>query len=205
MEADEVLDIYEDNQYFCKDIISFDQNSVFIDVGAYLGDSLKPFLENTQNYCFKKAICFELNKSIYDKLCNIVEEYNENIKSRIEVINKGISDKEETINYISTEGSSHIGSEGAEIGYLSTLDKCIADEMPTLIKMDIEGAELSALKGGSEIIKKFKPDLAICIYHKFQDVWEIPEYIKSLVPEYKIYFRHHSKTLIETVCYATIR
>ncbi|MFI3174418.1 MAG: FkbM family methyltransferase [Bacillota bacterium] len=68
--------------------------------------------------------------------------------------------------------------------------------------MDIEGAELVALQGGEQTIKKYKPKLAICIYHKPEDVIELFAYIKNLVPEYKFYIRHYSNTQTETVLYA---
>jgi len=74
----------------------------------------------------------------------------------------------------------------------------------TFIKMDIEGAELNALKGAKKTIIANTPKLAISIYHQLNDLWEIPIYIKQLVPEYKLYVRHHSKTIAETVLYACI-
>lgn len=70
--------------------------------------------------------------------------------------------------------------------------------------MDVEGAELESLKGASGTIQRYKPKLAICIYHKPEDMTEIPLYIKSLVPEYKLYVRHHSNSIAETVLYAII-
>jgi hypothetical protein len=60
----------------------------------------------------------------------------------------------------------------------------------TLIKMDIEGAELNALRGASKIIARDKPRLAVCVYHKFEDIMNIPSYILSLNPEYKLYLRN---------------
>ena len=84
---------------------------------------------------------------------------------------------------------------------MTALDVCVSDPV-TFIKMDIEGAELEALKGSSKIIKKYMPKLAISLYHKKDDILEIPLYIKELVPEYKLYIRHYSNAGVETVLYA---
>ena len=58
-----------------------------------------------------------------------------------------------------------------------------------MVKMDIEGAEMGALKGMAKFIKEQEPYLAICIYHKEQDLHEIAAYIKMLNPEYRLYIR----------------
>ncbi|MBF0582698.1 MAG: FkbM family methyltransferase [Magnetococcales bacterium] len=71
-----------------------------------------------------------------------------------------------------------------------------------VIKMDIEGAEVAALEGASEVIKKFKPRLAISAYHKHQDFWEIPYKIKEKHSDYKLFFGHHSPVWWESVFYA---
>ena len=70
--------------------------------------------------------------------------------------------------------------------------------------MDIEGAEVNALLGAEENIKKQKPKLAICVYHKPEHLWKIPLYIKKIVPDYKLYIRHHTNQEYETVCYAVL-
>ena len=73
-----------------------------------------------------------------------------------------------------------------------------------MIKMDIEGAELEALKGCEDIIRNRKPKLAISIYHKAVDFVDILAYLLSLVPEYKLYYRHYSLYKYETVLYAAV-
>lgn len=71
------------------------------------------------------------------------------------------------------------------------LDEILKDEVITFIKMDIEGSELPALQGAENIIKEQKPKLAICLYHKIEDFWEIPMYIHNLLPEYHFGILHH--------------
>ncbi len=72
----------------------------------------------------------------------------------------------------------------------------------TFIKLDVEGAELEALKGARDTIIREHPKLAICVYHKKEDIWEIPEYILSLSKEYRLYIRHYHWNPSETVLYA---
>ena len=94
------------------------------------------------------------------------------------------------------------GGGGISKAKIVRLDDELANERVSLVKMDIEGSEAAAIKGCEKLIKKYKPALAICVYHKVTDLWELPLLIKSFVPEYKLYLRHHSKTQIETVLYA---
>jgi hypothetical protein len=68
--------------------------------------------------------------------------------------------------------------------------------------MDIEGAELKALKGASDIIRKNRPKLAISVYHKQNDMIDIPLFLKSVIPDYRLYIRHYSIYPAETVLYA---
>ena len=79
--------------------------------------------------------------------------------------------------------------------------------------MDIEGAEMSALKGAKETIDKYKPKLAICLYHSLcfyhvplEDYWNIPLYLHRLVPEYSFYIRNDSlyNDNLQTVLYAVV-
>ena len=97
-------------------------------------------------------------------------------------------------------GSTLLEGEGdINVYALSDLD---LDSKVTLIKMDIEGSELEALKGAEKLIKRDRPRLAICIYHKRQDPVEITNWILELGMDYKLYMRHYSNFGFETVLYA---
>ena len=81
-------------------------------------------------------------------------------------------------------------------------DNIVDQEGVTFIKMDIQGSELAALHGAENTIRKSKPKLAICIYHKPEDLITIPQYIYSVMPDYKLYLRNHQFISKETVLYA---
>lgn len=82
------------------------------------------------------------------------------------------------------------------------LDNILSDREVTFIKMDIEGAEVAALHGAARIISEQKPRLAISIYHRPEDIWEIPGTILCYNPDYKFYLRHYSFSDYDTVLYA---
>jgi len=78
----------------------------------------------------------------------------------------------------------------------------VLTEPPTLIKMDIEGAEYNALLGAEQMIREHHPKLAVCVYHSIEDYIRIPLLIRSFYSGYRFYFRHHSVTSGESVLYA---
>ena len=73
------------------------------------------------------------------------------------------------------------------------------------IKMDIEGAEQQALRGAEKSIRRFKPDMAITVYHSLEDFWQIPQYLVSLNLGYVFYLRHFTIHAEETVLFASAR
>lgn len=192
-------------QYFPHDIIKLKKDEVFIDVGAFDGDTIASFLKESYRK-FDRIFAYELDKNNYLKLLNNINQYDPEIKNRIISYNQGLMNENKTIHYLSgsTTESCIIDGEANETGNVVKLSDHLKNVFPTYIKMDIEGAELEALKGAEETIKKCKPKLAVCVYHNPEHIWQIPFYIKKMLPDYKIYFRHHSNNIIETVCYAVI-
>ena len=71
--------------------------------------------------------------------------------------------------------------------------------------MDIEGSEKEALKGARKTIQKYKPKLAICLYHKPEDIIVLPHYLLELVPEYQFKIRHYTTFSYDTILYAYVK
>jgi hypothetical protein len=75
-------------------------------------------------------------------------------------------------------------------------------EQVDFVKMDIEGSELAALQGAEKTLRKFRPTLAVSVYHNLSDFWTIPRYLESLDLGYKFYLRHFTIHAEETVLFA---
>ncbi|WP_238916545.1 FkbM family methyltransferase [Clostridium sp. YIM B02555] len=194
--------IYEGNQYFTEEIIKLGEDEIFIDAGAANGDTIEKFLSVSGNK-FKKIYAFEPFKDSAKNLSDFVNE--KGISDKVIIENAAVYGKTGLMSFSGTGNwTSHIDSEGAEKINTKKIDEYFKDIPVSFIKMDIEGSEISALYGAEETIKKNKPKLAICIYHQADDLWNIPLILAKMVPEYKIYIRHHYEDLSETVCYAVI-
>ncbi len=199
-DASIMADVCEKNQYFWNDIIGLSDRECFVDIGAFDGDTIKDFVSRTHAR-FERIDAFEVDAINFGSLKANVGHIPE--KDRIRLFNLGVWDSECDITYSIGSSQSTVGS-GEGKGHVVPLDTALPGEKVTFVKMDIEGAELRALRGAGRIIRTQKPRLAICVYHDFKHLWEIPLYIKTLVPEYKIYLRHHTNLEYETVCYAVL-
>ena len=120
---------------------------------------------------------------------------------RITTFNLGIWDRECDINFSVAKTQSTLGV-GESSAHVVPLDDILANQRVSFIKMDIEGAEPHALRGARNLIATQKPKLAICVYHHISHLWEIPAYIRQLVPDHRLFLRHYTNLEYETVCYA---
>ena len=188
--------IREDLQYF--DVFSPVDDEVVIDAGAYDGTTAVQFLEWGKGKV-KKVYSFEFDPVNAAKCEENLKPYAD----KVTIINKGTWNKDEMIYTNATGGvGSSVSLTGNTAVYLTSIDNVVKDERVTFIKMDVEGAELKSLEGARNTIIKHHPRLAICVYHKMSDLYEIPGYILSLVPEYKFLLRHYCSCNFETVLYA---
>jgi FkbM family methyltransferase len=198
-------------QYRCvtaEGPIEAEEGDVVVDAGGCWGDTALYFAFKAGSR--GKVYSFEFlpgNLKVYDRNLAL----NPELASRIEVLPHPVWSSRDVELYISANGpGTFVGTtrrtEGDEVVRTMTIDQLL--QRPDLdrvdfIKMDIEGAELSALQGAEQVLRKFQPRLAITVYHRLSDFWEIPQYIDGLGLGYRFYLRHFTTHAEETVLFAT--
>lgn len=186
-------------EYFGKGGLKVDENEIYVDCGAYDGDSVKDFID-ASNGKYNRIIAFEPDKANYDAM-----QRNLTGISNIELVQAAVGEMSGETRFVAD--SQMGGCVNQELGTVAVRMVSLDDYFHapvTFIKMDIEGAELDALRGAARLIKECHPKLAICVYHKVEDLYTIPKYIKSIVPEYRLKLRQHKPCIYGTVLYAEV-
>ena len=175
---------YDD--YYDFDILNCDQDECMVDLGAYNGDSVLSFINNYGNY--KRIYCYEMTAASMKEMQGNLQDFDDIIYRQVAVGNRNGSiyitevTGDPSSNIVSPEGSTEIP--------IVRLDDDITEPI-TLIKMDIEGSELEALKGAERHIREDKPKLAVCSYHNNHHIYEIPRLMREYNPQYKLYMRYN--------------
>lgn len=190
----------EENQYFPpKDEIPLlrGEEDVFLDLGAYDGDSACGFIRYAEGK-YKKIIAVEASQKNYAMLVQNTAEH-----PRIECVNIGIyREKTQLCFEISDAKNSFVSDAGGSVLDVDSIDNLFADQAITIVKMDIEGAEYDAIIGMQKTLQQH-PVLMISMYHVVEDLYRLQLLIEEFCPDvYDYYIRHYSPTVIETVLYA---
>ena len=189
-------------QYFPEDIFALSADEVFIDCGAFGGDTVKKFRQYSNNF-FKQIVAFEPDPLNFQTLSTHVKNLSVDIKEKITLFQNAVGGGEFKLKFAGTGTASSLLSEKGDIEVDSvSLDKALRNCSPTYIKMDIEGAEFDALSGARKIIKKTSPILGICLYHRQDHLWRIPLLLQSFSENYKFFLRSYDEEGWELVCYA---
>ncbi len=195
-----MLSVYHGQQYFDLPILQEyrEPHEVFVDGGCYDAANSRMFAEWAGDR-EKTVYAFEPDAD-NRKNCGVVLEQTDQLSYRL--FPKGLWSREEVLRF---SANANEGSRITDLGTVhvpvTSIDEAI-DQRVTFIKMDIEGAEYEALKGAERTIRRYQPKLAISVYHKPEDIWELPHLILSFYPEYTFYLRHYSLASEETVLYA---
>lgn len=190
------------NHYFDLDLINCDDSEVFVDVGAYTGDTILDYIKTYINY--KSIYAYEITPSSIEYIKQNLNNY-----PNIFIKNNAVLDKKTTL-YIKNNSVSNSANTLDNTGDIQvqgiTIDEDIKEKI-TMIKMDIEGSELKALNGCVNHIKNDTPKLLISVYHKHEDLINIPKLIYNINPNYKFYLRYYGNKYYptETVLLAILK
>jgi FkbM family methyltransferase len=189
--------------YFPAELFTVEPEEIFVDCGAFDGDSIRTFLD-TSHGRFGKIYAWEADAGNRKALSEYRSGLEAGIAARLEILSYAVGAQNGTVRFCA-EGS--VGSRVADSGDMQevecrTIDSILLEAAPTLIKMDIEGAEPDALCGAVRTMAAHRPVMAVCAYHKCDHLWEIPQLLKSANPDYRIFLRRYAEDCWETVYYA---
>lgn len=182
-------------QYF-EPFLKLKIGEVFVDVGGFDGQTAVQFASRCPEY--SEIHLFEPeqeNMQNAKKVCQSMRD--------IHFHEVGLSDSKQKLGIVAGGSTSKVVSQG-EGDYdiqLDTLDNQMLNKKVSFLKMDIEGAEQTALYGSQETIKNNQPNLALCVYHNGNDIRVIFEFVKGINPDYKVYLRHYTEGIVETVLF----
>ncbi|MCC8073971.1 MAG: FkbM family methyltransferase [Clostridiales bacterium] len=180
---DYLLNSFYEKRSVYSDILKLGDNEVIVDLGAYDGDTIREITDYTNGkYDFIYAL--EPDEKNYKKLLKNTENFK-----NILCYNMGAWNCRDTLIFSKKAGrNSKLSAQGVPVK-VTDLDSLI-DRDVTMIKMDIEGAEMHALEGAENLIKSCRPKLYVCAYHRNEDLFSLALKILEMNSDYKIYFRH---------------
>lgn len=189
--------VNDEKQYFDV-FMSPMKEDIVVDAGAYDGESIRRFISWNNSKGYEKVIGLEPDYKNYLLCCK-----NCKTNRKIQIYNIGVGNKAEEVGFEMTANSGAFFSVNAENRVkIDTIDNLCKGQKVSFIKMDVEGYELSALEGAYDTIRKNHPRLAICVYHRKEDLDNIISFLLKAKPDYKFFIRTYSNIYMETVLYA---
>lgn len=177
-----LLNSFVDKPSVYHDILKLSDSEDILDLGAYDGDTIREFMQAT-NGRYSSITALEPDAKNFKKLIKNTEGME-----NLTCLNMGAWNKKDTLIFSTKAGrNSKLSADGVGV---EVTDIDSLELSPSFIKMDIEGSELKALDGMKQTIKRYKPKLYVCAYHRNEDLFALPLKIFELNEGYKIYFRH---------------
>jgi len=185
-------------QYFPDDVPGLEKISSIVDCGAYTGDTINDLYKKYGKV--REIIAFEPDLKNFIKLCEFVRKNK--VANNIFLINAGVYSKTGELYFFNKHTMASYFSKKGDMRLPVVMLDDILNNETDLIKMDIEGLEYDALLGAEKFIKKYIPNLAICVYHRPDDLWKIPNLLNNWNLNYKFYLRVFWYYTFELVLFA---
>ena len=169
-------------------LFSWGEEEVYMDLGAYNGDTVQEFLQLVQGR-YRQLIAVEPDRKNCKKLRALAERLE---FGRLTIHQVGIWSEQGELGFSDSGGrQSSFCLKPKNVVPVNSIDNLAEDYPISYIKMDVEGAEVQALQGGERTIRQYAPKLFVAAYHYDADLYRLPLLLWSMVPEYKIYLRKH--------------
>ena len=211
-------DIMEKDMYFCLPEFAGNFDEAFVDAGAFVGDTLERFVwENLGT--FRHIHAFEPGyrqfKAMEQRVQRLAGEWAFD-RSSVSLVRAGLSDSPGRMSCTflneaplrhglsSFESQGEAADEDPTSARVLTLDSYLDGRHVTFVKADIEGMEMAFLRGARQTIQTCKPKMTLCVYHYPSDLYEVAEYVRTLVPEYRLSIRHHAPLFGDFVLYCSV-
>jgi len=208
----QVLEIFVLEQYAYRASVApvgAEPGDVVIDGGACLGETALYFADAVGAQ--GRVLGFEFVDQSFEILGRNMA-LNERLADRISLVRRALWDASgEALPYVPAGGVTSVGGDGGDPGprvEAEALDDFAARaslDRIDLIKLDVEGAELRALKGGERVLREFRPKLAVSVYHRHDDLITIPAYLNTLDLDYEFFLGHRSPGRRETILFCRPR
>ena len=199
-----------DAYIFNQRYFDLSESEVYVDGGAYRGDTVDVFARSVGDR-FTKIHAFEPDERNFSYLEQFVADRFGAVHPNVQCHQAGIWEKSGRLNFCSLDSgagpalSSHFepseNSESRDGVAVVSLDDCLAEEDPTLIKLEIEGSELAALKGARRTIARCRPKIALSAYHRARDLVTLLDHMLELDAGYAFGLAHHKDSISATVYY----
>lgn len=188
-------------RYFPPELFHLTSHETLIDCGAFDGDTIVSFIAE-RGSAFDRIVVFEPDPLNWCKLQNTLAALPAGIRSKVAAFPYAVGASTATVRFnVTGTDLSAIGSGTLSVNCVE-LDQILASEAPTLMKFDIEGAELDALAGGRDVIRRNRPILAVSAYHQQSHLWDVPSAIQSIAEGYRYLLRPQGAEWWDLVCYA---
>ncbi len=212
-------DVMEKDMYFCLPEFSGNFEEIFVDAGAFVGDTVERFIwENLGT--FRHIYAFEPGykqfHALQQRMQRLTVEWAID-SGTVSLVRAGLADapKRMACTFINDAPLRHgltddlphgsaLDDDDPASACVLALDDYLVGKRVTFIKADVEGMEMELLHGAEQTIRSYRPKMALCVYHYPSHLYEVAEYIRNLVPEYKFVLRQHVPLFGDFVLYCYV-
>jgi FkbM family methyltransferase len=189
--------------YFPRDLVKPVSDEVFVDCGAFDGDTIRMYLA-ARGEKFRRIYALEPDATNRESLASFLASLTDQARSRITVLPFAAWNETARMSFSAANAGLSSIMSGALTDEIEcrALDDVLTQEPPTYIKMDIEAAEPQALAGAQRLLRTHSPVVAACVYHRSEHLWQIPLQLKRASHDYSISLRRYAEEAWEMVCYA---